>query len=249
MSIIPPNSAVRDTRADPRWRPLEVSCQLVTPALYYGDGLNLDGPLAYAAFRALDEDTRAQLGPPDGSWNEDFRLPVATWTAPLDGGQQVDPRLCNDQGDLWGWCTSDVVATWEGRQPYAVRGPTAHDRMRRMTDDPAVNTSSGRFKPYDLRYEGWWPTGGRLTWYALGDAAAISESLLGVTSLGKRHCTGFGKIDCDLGGSPIWSIKEIDHDLSLDHRPMPYGWREGALDIGPIRAPNRHRSRYAARVR
>jgi len=248
---------VVDDRHDPRWAPLRVSCRVVTPVIYHGDGLNLDGLLAFGAYQELSEEQKKSLVPMASPWVEDFDMPVAKWSAPaptIDGVYPVS--LLTPKGHIWGWCTSDVQCEWSDRQPYDVRQMPATDAMRRLTDSKVVNTASSRYKGANKRYAGWWPVDGELVWYVLGNAEKVSKLLRHVPNIGKMHNHGYGKVECDLSGIPIWTVEEADHDYSIERdgeltRAMPegYGGREAVGKPAPVRAPRHHRSRYVPCIR
>lgn len=228
-----------DTRDAEVWTPLRVSCKLVEPIIYYQDGLNLDGPLQFGAFQEWrlsggDPDALPPLQSPDPV---DFTLPIATWRC----------------GEQWGWCTSDVQAEWGFSQPIPFRGPTCTDPMRWWTHTNSVNTSSGRFKPTDLRYPAVTPDT-HLEWYVLGDPDGVARLLRHVPNLGKKHNLGCGTLHADFDGTPQWTVEEIEDDYSIERdgiltRRMPARWpAEGRPGFGPIRAPNWHRARYVQSV-
>lgn len=255
MSVI--DYPVKDDRGDERWRPLLVSCRVVQPVIYYGDGLNLDGLLAFGAFQELSDMEKSSLGPLNAPWVEDFEMPVAKWACPRPDDRPVDERLLTADGELWGWCSSDVQSAWEGRQPYDVRKMPPADEIKRLTRDRGVNVINGRFKGSNVKYEGWWPVEGLLTWYVLGDKEGVERLLRHVPNVGKLHNHGYGKVDCTLNGEPIWRVEEIENDYSIEDasgsltRAMPAGYqgRDGHRVDAPIRAPRHHRSRYVACVR
>lgn len=229
--------------------PLQITCEVVTPIVGWHLRLPLDGPLAYGAYCELTDAEQADL--PDISTCEfprDFDLPLRRWTCPAPDDVR-DERLLDDDGLLWGWCCSEVVTEWQGRQVTHVRRPAPTNAMRRHTDAAVVNSSSGKFKPLNRKYEARWPVGGLLTWYAIGDAQRAAELLAHVPNLGKLHNHGHGKVACQLDGTPIWCVEEHDDDDAWRrHRRMPATHRSGVAKLGPVRAPHWHRSRWAPLV-
>lgn len=244
-----------DTRDDARWKPLRVWCRTETAVGTYGDGLALDGILAFGAYQAwlegqreLPEDDRTELPPLNHTdWPIDFDLPVATWAMPLVTGEPVDERLLTADGQVWGWCCSHVSASWLGRERIKVRSKPPVTEAMRYSDAHRVNTSSGRFKGIDLAYEGRYAE--RLVWYALGDPDAVADLLRRVPGVGKRVATGHGVIERTLRGVPDWHIDIIEEDYSVRGpdgewmRAVPYTG-DGVGRIHSVRAPNHHRSRH-----
>jgi hypothetical protein len=224
--------------------PLEIICKVETPIIYHGDGMNLDGILAYGYYRQLSREDKAKLPPINGPIAVDFPLPVKRWQAPAM--PNIDANLLDASGLLWGWHTSDVQAEWQGRQKHALRGKTDASYMTRHTDETVVNIGSGEFKGKNQNYEAWWPNDGILRWYACGEPEELTRLLGWVTNLGKLNNHGLGKVSCDLDGSPYWLVHEIGEDKSIGHRPMPVGCpgRTGHPKLVAIRAPRHHRSRF-----
>lgn len=225
--------------------PLRIRCRVTTPIVMKGDGLLLDGLLAYAAFRSLPDEEREAL--PDISTTDfpaDFDLPLERWRAPVKS--TVDKRLLDDAGMLWGWKASDVVAQWEGRQPIEVRRPAPVHQMRRMSDAKSVNLSSARYKPLNRMYEGWWPKDGELTWYAVGDLEEVARLLQHVPNVGRLHNQGHGLVERSLDGTPQWRIDDECDDYAWQRRWLPVGLRRnGPRARRSVRAPHWHRSRLA----
>lgn len=223
-----------DTRDDPRWSPLRVTCEFDSPVIHTWCGLNLDGPLQRAAFErwCADGGDVADLPPLTGAVAVDFDLPVATWR----------------HDEHWGWCTSDAQADWLYTEPVPFRGPTPHDTMKRFTVARSVNVSSGAYKPIDAKMPGHTPLG-PVTWWVLGDADGLRKLLSRVRYIGAKHNLGYGKIKQTLRGAPIWRVEEIEDDHSITRdgqltRRMPAGFAAGRPGYGPCRAPRWHRSRY-----
>lgn len=244
---------VSDTRADARWRPLRVSCELVSPAILGPEGVHLDALLSYAAWREymdLPEAQRWAMPPADTlTWVADFVLPVATWTLPvLVEPEDADPRLWAPRGPdgqrlAWGYCCSNVSTTWLARERVAFRSKSPLNELRRYSDTKSVNISAGRFKGIDLAYEA--RVGHTLTWWALGDAEGVRRLLERVPHIGKKHNVGSGQIKTDSKGLPLWRVEEVEEDRSITSAGGPTRTLPWSPDLGPgrldaIRAPYWH---------
>lgn len=223
------------------YRPLRVSCIVVSAILHNRDGLNLDGLLQYGAFVEwkINGGDVTELPPINGPKAVDFDMPVQRWR----------------EGDVWGWHTSDVIVEWEWSEPRAYRGPTPIGRLKHFAREASVNVASGTFKATDLRFESVWPRDGELAWHVLGNAAGVAQLLTHVAYIGKKHNLGAGKVRAALDGTPEWCVEEVEHDYSLIDadgrlaRRMPARFVEGGRPgFGPIRAPNWHRSRWVESV-
>ena len=223
--------------------PLRVTCLLAQPAIYHGDGMNLDGILSAGAWAAMSRAERARYPSIQAEWVEDMPLPVATWTAPAQPG--VDDRVLRD-GLLWGWCTSDVQAKWVGRDRHSLRRKTDTTAMQRWTREPAVDIGSGEYKGKDMAYETLWPDGGLLTWYCYGDQNEVLRLLRHVPYIGRLGVHGLGKIEAELDGTPCWRVDVVDEN-EWHRRALPVGHplASGSPKRMAYRAPRHHRSRYA----
>jgi hypothetical protein len=239
--------------------PLVVTAHLAEPIVTYGDGLHLDGPLAFACFQDLSPAARARVTPIESPWAADFDLPLARWTGPSDLSATTDPRLTTDGamapdpdgvlcGEVWGWRCSAAVAV----------GPswaTTHDHRRRPAVEGMVQWSEAR------RLElGGGPRAARnltfpatvvrtVRWYAVGDGARVGALLSRhVPAIGKLARTGAGRVRG-------WTVEEFNEDWSilgpsgqimrrLPSRMFP----DRPTTEGAIRAPYHHRSRWVSTV-
>jgi len=243
---------VSDTRSDPRWRPLQISCDLVSPAILGPEGVHLDALLSYAAWRdymELPEAQRWTMPPADTlTWVADFALPVATWIVPvLVEPGDADPRLWAPSPDgqrcAWGYCCSNVSTTWLSRERVAFRSKSPLNELRRYGSAKSVNISAGRFKGIDLAYEA--RVAHTLTWWALGDADGVARLLERVPHIGKKHNVGSGQIKADPQGRPLWRVEEADDDWSMMAADAPTRTLPWRPELGPgrmdsIRAPYWH---------
>jgi len=192
--------------------PMRIECRVDTPIVYSGDGLHLDGLLAYAVF---------------------YSLPLEEQQArhmPWENGPELELPLlpCEIEGERI-WCASAVYAEWIARTQVEVRRMTASDAMLRWSEDAVVNIGSGQFKGMDLRHEARWPAGASLTWYAIGDIERVRELLQGITALGRVRNHGHGRINDD-----GWTVTEDDNARELwKRRNMPA--KNGSP--APIRPP------------
>lgn len=210
--------------------PLRIIAALSEPVVYSGDGLHLDGPLAYAAFRELPQADRDALPPLDGPEAADFDLPLDRWEC----------------GGAWGWRASAAHADWQHSGSHAVRRYTALGAMTRYTSDEVVNTSSGRLKPESKTYPT--HTARTLTWYAVGDRGEVQRLLdMHVPNIGRLSRHGMGRVT-------EWRVECWPHDWSCERdgaltRRMPHAYRPDEIPgRGSIRAPYHHISRVVACV-
>lgn len=210
--------------------PLRIIATMIEPVVYTGDGLHIDGPLAYAAFRGLPPPERDALPPMDGPAAVDFDLPLARWEC----------------GGTWGWRASAAHAEWLLVGQHAVRRYTAVERMERWTPDDVVNTSSGRFKPENKAYPT--HTARALVWYAVGNQSEVQRLLdTYVPNIGRLSRHGMGKV-------ADWAVEEWREDWSCERdgaltRRMPHAFRPGDVPgRGSIRAPYHHISRVVPSV-
>lgn len=220
--------------------PIKITAQMQEPIVHYGDGLHLDGPLAYGAYLALPADERAALPPISGDWAEDFDLPLARWSCetPLTGRE--DPRLLTKEGHVWGWRCSAAHARWSISGRYAVRRMPDADRMARWGKDRSVNLGGGQLKACQVKYPETFAR--EVVWYALGDLARVRDLLLRVRNIGKLSHQGCGRV-------MSWRVERWGEDWSMERnghltRRMPAGYRPGdPAGMAMIRPPYHHRSR------
>jgi len=220
--------------------PLKVTAHIAEPIIDYGDGMHLDGLLAYAKFRQRQRAGEEFPDPNHVDWPTDFDLPLSRWQAPLAG--ECHARLLDSNGKLWGWHASDIQ--WPD---YAIEGSVAlrkmtdQDQMVRGTDAGSLKSSTGLLKNRDKTY----PTrqARRVWWWAYGDASRVRALLKEVTHVGKLHGHGQGRVQS-------WEVEEAAVDRSLIDkstlmRRMPASAVEATRPPvrGTIRAPYWHTSR------
>lgn len=215
--------------------PLRVRAYPAGPVVTYGDGLPLDGPLAWAAYDALDDDARDALPPISGPVAVDFALPLAKWGEYPDG--------------LWGWCCSWACIDHKGETRAEIRKRTIADEAIQWAKDKSLPVSAGRYKPCDLAYPAIIaPT---ITWYATGDAVAVQRLLDRVPAIGKSVNKGYGKI-------LRWEVEPHHADLSMHYdgeimralppdvaRPLVKDPDAYTPRAHGVRAPYHHASRRA----
>lgn len=185
-------------------KPLRIECHVEQPIVYSGDGLHLDGLIAYGVYARMSREEQAAL--PNVYDSPDLDLPLERW----------------GDGENWVWKASAAYVDWTARTQVEIRRMTNADAMTRHSKDAVVNISNGQFKGMDLRYEARYPAGGVLTWYAVGEPDEIALCLEKITNIGKIHNHGHEKIRCDIEGKPEWTITEDEaaHD-KWTHRNMP----------------------------
>lgn len=230
-------------------RPLLVTAHMSEPILYSGDGLHLDGILAAAAFRDLDEQTRRRMPPLESEWPVDIALPLARWVVDVGAEWPGDERLLRRRGkgrksittELWGWRASAVQATWAQHGKAEVRKKPELAGMRRYAADRTVELGAGPLKAYDLAF----PTAfaPMLHWYAFGGEDEVRRLLTThIQALGKKHNLGHGTV-------MRWTVEPCAEDRSVVDgdrimRRMPVqSCLAGHLHHGAIRPPYHHHSR------
>lgn len=209
--------------------PLRVTATMSEPIVYRGDGMHLDGPLAWAAFmqRTTPAD-RLELPPIDATeWVEDEDLPLA--------------RVTVKDGPLgWVWAASAVHADWQLHSVVELRKKPPIHQMTRYTTSPSFHTSLGHMKAWDLKLPARFAN--YLVWYAHGDAKGVRELLTRVPSLGHKSRHGNGRV-------LRWSVEEWEHDWSVERegrltRRMPAAYRPTTPPSrATLRVPYHHRSR------
>lgn len=205
-----------------------VTARMREPVIYYEDGMHLDGPLSYAAFRAYQRAGGAPLPPITDPWAVDFDLPLERWAIPLPDGADVDQRLLDSQGLVWGWMCSRVEADWLGRGKMEYRKRPDTQRMGRYTTAKSHQLGTGPLKAFDVAFPTL--TARELRWVAVGDVDEVRRLLHLVTHIGKKSTTGMGAVD-------EWTVETCEQ-RSFERR-MPC---DGGM-LGAIRAPYHHVSR------
>ncbi len=219
--------------------PLRITAVLAEPVVTYLDGLHLDGPLSYGAFRLLPVEEREALPPIDGPVATDMDIPLKRWTCPAI--ENTDPNILDAEGMLWGWCASAAHADWQLETSVQIRKRPAISEMVHRTSSPSVQISAGPFKAQDKRYPAMFAW--EVHWFAVGCLAPVERLLAEVPAIGKLTHHGHGRI-------LRWRVEPWHEDWSVERgdgltRRMPVGWHsgEGWPGRGAIRAPYHHRSR------
>jgi len=215
-------------------QPLRVRAYPSGQIITYGDGLPLDGPLAWAFFDALPDAERDALPPLNGPDAVDFDLPLAKWVG----------------GGTWGWRCSWACADIRAEGRAEIRKRTISDEAAAWSDARRMDTSAGRFKPADLAYPS--IIAPAITWYCVGDLDAVRALLSRVHSIGKATNKGYGRI-------MRWEVEPHAADLSLAYdgelmRALPPSVAEPILSDPSrytprphgIRPPYHHASRRHA---
>lgn len=223
--------------------PLRIRAVMREPVVYYGDGMHLDGIVAYGVYCGLSRAQQDALPPIRGEWAVDMPLPLARWQcAPPPG---CDPRLLDEDGQLWGWRASAVHGDWPLHDRHNVRKMPQTDAMATWAGDGSVNIAGGPHKASDIPYPARWAR--VLTWYAVGDLAGVYEALGRVRSVGKLANHGMGRVDS-------WQVEAVDNDGSIEvdgelARTMPSTYRPEVLPrLLGIRPPYHHPSRQIEAV-
>ena len=237
--------------------PLRIAAHMSEPVVYYGDGMHLDGILAWAKYADLTQNERAEMPPITGFWAWDFDLPLRTWSVQSITPGHIDdrlfinrPRIRNSykEGALWGWRASAVHAEWMCEDRYAIRRRPEIEQMIRYTESPSVNLGAGQQKATNIRLPAKFALD--LHWYAVGDIGEIRRLLdTHVRAIGKLTTKGPGRVS-------RWEVEPWPHDWSIMHnekltRTMPIGYN-GALGYtaeASIRPPYHHSSRVVMAIR
>jgi hypothetical protein len=239
--------------------PLLITARMAEPIVTYGDGLHLDGPLAFACFQSLTPEQRSTTPPIESSWAEDFDLPFDRWEEEGEVFESTDPRLTVDDniranaegvliGTLWGWrCSAAVAVGATAHSVHDQRRKPAVEEMVKWTGDRSVQIGGGPRAARNLRFPS--VVARELRWYAVGDPERILYLLdRHVPNIGKLARSGSGKVSS-------WHVDEVDVDWSLcgpaDQimRRLPARMFPGmARCEGAIRPPYHHRSRWVETV-
>jgi CRISPR type IV-associated protein Csf3 len=221
-----------DTRAAAHWQAFRITAHMAEPVVTIGDGIHLDGLLAWSAWqRANRRSSAANPIPPITDTDAaDFALPLASWEF---GGQ-------------WGWCAS--AAQWPEQTLITgdhVRRKPPQEQYLRLTKaasyDVGVGTAKAMNKPIQQRFAR------SIEWFALGLPGEVAELLQPVTHIGKLAGHGHGAV-------LRWEVTVQTKDWSIQRagrlmRRMPGGYGGlRATHNGAIRPPYWHRSRYCQAV-
>lgn len=217
--------------------PMLVTARMGEPVITYGDGLHLDGILAWAAYRDLTEEQRYEMPPISTAWALDFDLPIARWS--VDGGRCLgaDKRLLDEHGRVWGWLATQALADWEKHSIHEVRKRVPLEELARWADARTVHIGCGPAKAYDLGFPTQWaPT---ISWFAIGDPAEVERLLrTHVYGIGKHCAKGLGRV-LEWGVEPA----DVDEAFIIARRRMACSESE-ATSIMSIRPPYHHNSRH-----
>lgn len=240
-----------------KMKPLCITASMMEPVVYYGDGMHLDGILAYAAFMDLDAEAKNKIPPINSAWAEDFDLPLSKWFVKSITGDHIDDRLFvenpdrnkgNKEGMIWGWRASAVHAKWFCRDRYAIRRKPELDAMARYTQSPSVNIGAGQQKATNILLPARFAT--EFRWYAVGDSSRVERLL-------KMHVRAIGKITTKGPGRVAnWKVESCENDWSIERegilvRTMPIGYvtHGGYVAEASIRPPYHHQSRVVTALR
>lgn len=225
--------------------PVRVVAQMVEPVVYSGDGLHLDGPVAYGYVRGMSPRARRRMPPISDPWALDFRLPLGRWSRSVALPTTTDERLCERgtvetgedgtrTGRVWGWACSAAHADWALRGTAYVRKRPATEEATRWSSDRTWNTGSGRSKARNVPYPT--ATAREVHWYALGDPGALRDLLtFHVRAVGKLTNHGWGRVR-------RWTVEPFDGPWEDRRFPVGGGETTG-LAMAGIRAPYHHPSR------
>lgn len=215
---------VVDSTESEDFQPLEVIAHLVEPVVHYDEGMLLDGPLQWSAVQRLLREG-VVLPPNDKGWTDDFEMKVAKWTRPLYEGCDVDSRAITADGQIWGWCCSDIIVDWDNLSKTEVRKKPEISMMKRYAADKSFDIALGPHKAKNLTF----PTYQSRTakWYLLGDIDEVRELLSHVVGIGKLRNMGYGAVE-------RWEVKAHKDRNGWLRREMPHA--EGK--IKGIRAPH-----------
>ena len=242
--------------AKPGHEPMRVVAVMDEPVAYQGDLLHLDGPLAQAAFRELDERTRKTLPPVHAlagePWVVDIKLPLATWWVDYDRDRHgpIEERLLKRSvrgkdgppPRLWGWCASAAdERAWDARGKLEVRKRPELGKMARYTDAKTANIKSGHMKAYDLPI----PTvfAREVVWHAIGDIERVRHLLTThIQAIGKKRNIGAGTVR-------EWRVEHCPEAAERwKERRLPAGVVDGPQRYASIRPPYWHHSRMLITV-
>lgn len=224
--------------------PLRITATMREPVVYAGDGMHLDGIVAFGVFRSLSRSESQALPPISGPWAQDLDLPLAKWTAESTG-HQAHPNMLDDDGKIWGWCASAVHAEWLESHRHHVRKMPDTGAMATWAKDKSVNTAGGQLKACNIPYAA--RSAHRLVWYCVGDASALRLVLGHVRSVGKLGNHGMGRV-------MDWAVEECGEDWSVERdgeltRRMPASYRPTVVPrLLSVRAPYHHPSRVVPAV-
>jgi len=235
-----------------------VTAEISEPIVTYGDGIHLDGPLAYATFMELTPEQKNKLPSIQNDWAEDFNLPLSKWSHDCDLPETSDGRLTTDGileetetgyvGHVWGWrCSAAIPIGTVMESIYELRKRQPAIEAIIYLKDKRWETGAGPHKSKDLVYPSIITR--KLKWYCNGDPERTHWLLSRyVRAIGKLSNHGQGKIS-------RWIVEPTDIDLSIKDqfgnpmRRLPARmFDDKPILLGTIRAPYHHRSRWAMTV-
>lgn len=217
-------------------RPLRITAVMAEPVVTFGDGLHLDGAVAYGAFMSLPRPVRESMPPTSAPEALDFDLPLNRWHYEAPEGSAAG--ALDDEGRVWGWQCSAAHAVWQHHGTAEVRRRPPVQEMARYTDARTVQINCGPFKAQDKAFPTLWAP--EIVWYAIGTPDSLRQLLEHVPGLGKLTGHGHGRV-------LRWDVAEVgcaDADRWARRRlpttaPGAVGWPAR----GAIRPPYYHASR------
>jgi hypothetical protein len=231
MTLIVRVGEATNTVASPQWRAFRVTARLSDPVITIADPMHLDGPLSWCAYLTAQEQG-VILPPLTRESCVDFRLPLATWTAPAMPG--ADPRILGVDGLLWGWCCSRAIATEHGTTAVEIRKKPPVLEYARYTTDRRHHDALGPHKARNITLPARLIT--HLSWWCLGDPDATTALLTKLRGVGRATGHGNGRLlDVTVQAGTL-----EDRDRWRD-RDMPAP--DGVGMPGSIRAPYWHETR------
>ncbi len=240
--------------------PFAIVAEMTEPTVYFGDGLHIDGPLAYGAYMDLPLEQREQVPSISSAWAVDFDLPLEKWEGPAVLLEGTDPRLTTDRvitadddgllrGTVWGWRASAAIpldVPVEGL--HELRKKIEVGRMSFYTGAKSHNVGTGPMKGRNMKF----PTTfvRRFRWYLNGDSDRALWLL-------RKHVHAIGKLSRHgMGRVKEWMAEEVERDKSVMDggrimRRLPHSMAAPESDrygLGAIRPPYHHRSRICRTV-
>jgi hypothetical protein len=239
--------------------PFIVTARMAEPVVTYGDGLHLDGPLAFACYQDLTPAARAAVPPIEAPWAVDFDLPLDRWAGEAEVYASTDPRLTTDgeiradadgviHGIVWGWrCSAAIAVGASAASVHDQRRKPAIEEMVRWSDDKRVEIGGGPRAARNLRFPS--IVARELRWYAVGDPErALALLRRHVPAIGKLARSGNGRV-LEWTAAPTpndWAVRGPHGEVMrrLPARMVP----DRPSGEGAIRAPYHHRSRWVPSV-
>lgn len=212
---------------------VQVTAKMSEPIITYGEGMHLDGILAWGYYRAMMEDERRALPSIAEEWAIDMPLPLEKWHRKVKhcGNDRLD-----DGDGVWGWVATRALVENPKHGVHEIRKKIPTDEMIKWTTAKSVHPGSGPAKAYNIEL----PTvfAPVLRWFADGDPEEIAMLLSHVYGIGKRCTLGLGRVlDWNVAPSSL-----VNQDFIMRNRVVACG-EEDATDVVGIRPPYHHLSR------